>query len=170
MISNQEDAASLQEDLDHLQEWERDWQMNINPDKYEKIRITIKRKIIQTTYEIHGQVLKETTKAKYLGVTIDKTLSWNSHIDMVTKRANQTISFLQRDLSSCPKDVKEASYKTVVRPQLQSGTHLQRYAATRSKLSRDAQQDSARMTIAAKNLGWGDLQHRREKCKTIMMY
>ena len=33
VISNQEDAASLQEDLDHLQEWERDWQMNFNPDK-----------------------------------------------------------------------------------------------------------------------------------------
>ena len=95
VITNQEDAASLQEDLDYLQEWERDWQMNFNKDKCEHIRITNKRKIIQTTYKIHGQVLKETTKAKYLGVTIDKTLSWNSHIDMVTKRANQTIIFLQ---------------------------------------------------------------------------
>ena len=119
VISNQKDAASLQEDLNHLQEWERDWQMNFNPDKCEHIRITNKRKIIQTSYKIHGQVLKETTKAKYLGVTIDKTLSWNSHIDMVTKRANQTISFLQRNLSSCPKDIKEASYKTLVRPQLE---------------------------------------------------
>ena len=86
VISNQEDAASLQEDLDHLQEWERDWQMNLNPDKCEHIRISNKRKIIQTTYKIHGQVLKETSKAKNLGVTIDKTLSWNSHIDMVTKK------------------------------------------------------------------------------------
>ena len=72
---------------------------------------------------IHGQVLKETTKAKYLGVTIDETLSWNSHLDMVTKRANQTISFLQKNLSTCPKDIKEASYKTLVRPQVE-------YAAT----------------------------------------
>ena len=90
VISSQDDVASLQEDLDRLQEWERDWQMSFNPDKCEHIRITLKRKIVQSTYKIHGQVLKETTKAKYLGVTIDKNLSWNSHIDMVTKRANQT--------------------------------------------------------------------------------
>ena len=56
---------------------------------------------------------------------------------------------------------------------LQSGTHLQRPASTRSKLSRDAQQDSARMTSVTsmiQNLGLEDLQHRREQCKTIMMY
>ena len=88
VISSQDDAESLQEDLDRLQEWERDWQMAFNPDKCEHIRITNKKKIVQSTYMIHGQVLKETTKANYLGVTIDKTLSWNSHIDMVTKRAN----------------------------------------------------------------------------------
>ena len=33
VISNQEDAVSLQEDFDHLHEWERDWQINFNPDK-----------------------------------------------------------------------------------------------------------------------------------------
>ena len=119
VISSQEDAVSPQEVLDRLQEWESDWQMAFNPDKCEHIRITNKKKIVQSSYQIHGQVLKETTKAKYLGVTIDKTLSWNSHIDTVTKRANQTISFLQRNLSSCPKDIKKASYKTLVRPQLE---------------------------------------------------
>ena len=95
------------------------WQMTFDPDKCEHIRITNKRKIIQTTYKIHGQVLKETTKAKYLGVTIDKTLSLNSHIDMATKGADQTISFLHRNLSSRPKEIKEASYKTFIRPQLE---------------------------------------------------
>ena len=42
VISNQEYVASLQEDLDYLQEWERDWQMNFNPDKCEHIRFTNK--------------------------------------------------------------------------------------------------------------------------------
>ena len=89
----------------------------------------------------------------YLGVTIDKTLSWNSHIDMMTKRANQTISFVPRNLSTRPRDIKEASYKTLVRPQV-------KYAATvwdpsskdginKAKATyRDAQQDSARMATA----------------------
>ena len=177
VISNQEDAASLQEDLDHLQEWERDWQMNFNPDKCEHIRITNKRKIIQTTYMIYSQILKETTKAKYLGVTIDKTLSWNSHIDMVTKRANQTISFLQRNLSSCPKDIKEASYKTLVRPQLEyaatvwdpsTKTGINKVEAVQRRTARFCHNDYRRtssLTSMIQNLGWEELQHRREQCK-----
>ena len=106
VIWHQQDAASLQTDLNHLQEWVREWQMVFNPDKCEHTRITNKRKVIQTSYNIHGQTLNETSKAKYLGVTIDNTLSLNSHIDIVTKKANQTTAFLRRNLSSCPKDVK----------------------------------------------------------------
>ena len=63
--------------------------MFFNPDKCEHIRITNKRKVIQTSYNIHGQTLNETSKAKYLGVTIDNTLSWNSHIGIMKKKANQ---------------------------------------------------------------------------------
>ena len=182
VISNQEDAASLQEDLDHLQEWERDWQINFNPDKCEHIRITHKRKIIQTTYKIHGQVLKKTTKAKYLGVTIEKKQSWNSHIDMVTKRANQTISFLQRNLSSFPKDIKEASYKTLVRPQLEyaatvcdpsTKTVINKVEAVQRRAARFCHNDYRRtssVTSMIQNLEWEELQHRRKQCKTIMMY
>ena len=93
--------------------------MVFNPDKCEHIQITNKRNVIPTSYSIHGQTLKETSKAKYLGVTIDSKLSWNSHIDAVTKRANQTTAFLRRNLSSCPKDVKAKCYKSIVRPQLE---------------------------------------------------
>ena len=76
--------------------------MSFNPDKCEVIRITNKKKIIVAKYTIHGQVLHETNRAKYLGVTIDNTLSWNSHIDIMTKKANNTTAFLRRNLSSCP--------------------------------------------------------------------
>ena len=84
VISNPKDAASVQEGLDRLQEWERDWQMVFNPDKCEHIRIINNRNIVQSTYKIHVLVIKETTKAKCLGITIDRTLSWNSHTDTVT--------------------------------------------------------------------------------------
>ena len=182
VISSQEDAASLQEDLDRLQEWESDWQMAFNPNKCEHIRITNKKKIVQSSYQIHGHVLKETTKAKCLGVTIDKTLSWNIHIDTVTKRANQTISFLQRNLSSCPKDIKEASYMTLVRPQLENAatvwdpatkTGINKVEAVQRRAARSCQNDYRRtssVTSMIQNLGWEELQYRCEQCKTVMMY
>jgi hypothetical protein len=46
--SGQRTTTSLQDDLNNLQDWERDWQMHINPDKCEVIRITTKRKIISS--------------------------------------------------------------------------------------------------------------------------
>ena len=50
VISRQDDAESLRYYLYRLQEWERDWQMAFNPDKCEHIRITNKKKIVQTTW------------------------------------------------------------------------------------------------------------------------
>ena len=47
-----------------------------------------------------------TDKTKYLGVTIDSTLSWSHHINTITKKADKTIAFLRQNLSSCPSDVK----------------------------------------------------------------
>ena len=55
----------------------------------------------------------------YLGVLKDSKLSWNSHIDAVTKRTNQTTAFLRRNLSSCTKDVKAQRYKSIGRPHLE---------------------------------------------------
>jgi hypothetical protein len=49
--------VSLQNNLDTLQQWEKDWLMSFNPDKCEVIRITNKKKIIDAKYTIHGQVL-----------------------------------------------------------------------------------------------------------------
>ena len=97
--------------------------MHFNPDKCELIRITNKRKTINAMYQIHGVQLKQTKKAKYLGLTFTRTLSWNAHIDTITKKANNTTAFLRRNLSTCPTKVKDTYYKTFVKPQVE-------YAAT----------------------------------------
>ncbi len=60
--------------------------MSFNPDKCEVLRVTNKRKTYPTTYSIRGQELKQVDSAKYLGIDIDSKLTWNSHIDRITKR------------------------------------------------------------------------------------
>ena len=91
--------------------------MEFNPDKSEIIRITNRRKKkIVTNYSIHEHQLKEVKGAKYLGVTIDRTLSWNEHINNVTKKANNTRAFLQRNINRCPEAIKTICYQAFVRP------------------------------------------------------
>ena len=69
VIRDQKDAESLQLDLDHLLEWERDWQiwqMVFNPDKWEHIQITNKQNVICRLHITFTDTFKKTSKAKYL--------------------------------------------------------------------------------------------------------
>ena len=43
-VSNQGDFQALQSDLSKLETWESEWLMAFNPDKFEVIRITNKKK------------------------------------------------------------------------------------------------------------------------------
>ena len=115
-IRNQEDANTLQNDLNGLQQWEADWQMEFHPQKCQLLRVTTKRNTIKANYTIHGHVLEEVDSAKYLGLSIHKTLSWNKHIDNIAKKANSTRAFLQRNIKNCPSETKALCYQTLVRP------------------------------------------------------
>ena len=64
---------------------------------------------------LEGTVLENVDSIKYLGVTITSDLKWNSHIRNVCSKANRILGFLRRNLFSCPQDVKEAAYKSMVR-------------------------------------------------------
>jgi len=58
------------------------------------------------TYTIHGQTLEAVDSAKCLGVTNDSKLSFNSHVCAISKKANGTRAFLQRNIKCQNKKVK----------------------------------------------------------------
>ena len=181
-IKTDEDAESLQDDLNKLQDWEADLQMHFNPDKCELIRITNKRKTVNATYFIHKVQLKQTKRAKYLGLTFSNTLSWKTHIDTITKKANNTTAFLRRNLSTCPKKVKDICYRTFVRPQVENAaTAWDPHTTDNSKKEEAVQHRAARfvtgdycctssVTAVTESLSWETLQHRRQQAKAIMMF
>ena len=97
-ISNGTDATALQQDLDKLSTWEETWQMEFHPQKCSALHITRSRNPKYKQYTLHGHILVKEDNAKYLGVVINKTLSWNNHINDVTKKAIASLSFLGRNL------------------------------------------------------------------------
>ena len=46
---------------------------------------TNKRNPINSSYKLNDQILHQVTKAKYLGVTINQSLSWHTHINICNK-------------------------------------------------------------------------------------
>ena len=76
--------------------------MEFNPEKCQAMRVTLKRNAGNPTYKIHGQELEVVNKAKYLGLTISKNLSWSEHIAATTKKAETARTFLVRNINSSP--------------------------------------------------------------------
>jgi len=93
-IRNQDNARALHNDIDSLQVWEKEWQMEFNAAKCGIISITFKRNPIIFPYQIHQTTLNATNQAKYLGVTctITPDLSWKCHIDNITKTPTRSQS------------------------------------------------------------------------------
>ena len=80
-INSHDDIESLHRDLANVQEWERKWLMSFNADKCEVLRISNKRKLIigVSPYSIHGTALRTLDEAKYLGVILQRNLSWTPY-------------------------------------------------------------------------------------------
>ena len=115
-IQNQFDLEALQQDLNTLCKWEKDWQMHFNPQKCYVMRLTHKRNPVHYDYLLGNSILQETDNHPYLGVTITNNLTWNKHIDQITASVNRSLRFIRRNLHSCPQATKESAYKTLVRP------------------------------------------------------
>ncbi|XP_052103519.1 uncharacterized protein LOC127737002 [Mytilus californianus] len=89
---------------------------------------------------------------------INHKLNWNTHIDQVVRKANNTRAFLQRNIYQCPRKSKELCYKTLVRPQMEA--------------ARFVTGDSHRTTSVTNllhQLQWPTLQERRAMNKVIMI-
>ena len=124
IIELEKDCLQLQSDLNALEHWEKTWQMKFNTLKCQYISYGNKRTPIQKVYTIHGKPLQQVSSIKYLGVTIDKRITWNEHTDRLVHKANKVGGFLYRNFKNCPIHVKKKCYETLVRPILEYASRI----------------------------------------------
>ena len=86
-----------------------------NPSKCQVIHVTRRQTPLQTKCYLHGCVLASVSSAKYLGVTLSEDLSWTNHINTITKKANQTLGFIKRNIRIHNKDLKSTAYRVCAR-------------------------------------------------------
>ena len=56
---------------------------------------------------------------KYLGIQLNNTLSWNTHIITIVNKATRMLNFSKRNLSKCNYTIKFTAYTTLDRPILE---------------------------------------------------
>ena len=102
------------------------------------MNITNKHNIIQSTYTIHNHNLETTDTAKYLGIHINNTLNWNTHINKTAQRTNTTEASLHRNTT-------HLAYTTMVRPIIEYASIIwDPHAATNIHTLETVQRRSAR--------------------------
>ena len=119
-IRSREDQILMQRDLDTLQEWG----MRFIPSKCNIMRISRPREPITQVYSLGGQVLVEVHQSTYLGLNISSELEWSTHIADSTRKGNDTLGFLRRNLKFCPEKLKETAYLDLVRSVLEYGATI----------------------------------------------
>ena len=114
-ITSITDCKILQSDLDILYLWSKNWDIEFNTDKCKILTVTNKKNIIKHQYKMEKSKLRNVKQEKYLGVIINNRLSWLPHAKMISCCASLKRQFLQRNLSTCNRDIKLQCYKTYVR-------------------------------------------------------
>ena len=118
-LESEDDSSTLQNDLNILSAWETRWDMGFNPSKCQVVHVTGSKKPVKRDYILHGQVLESVTSARYLGLDISSSLSWNPRVNRITGNANRTLGFVLRNIKTKMSKVRETAYNTLVRPQLE---------------------------------------------------
>ena len=105
--------------MNKLSEWANTWQLKFNVTKCTVIRSTRPSTPFTPVHILNNCTLNVSDQHTYLGVIIHKSLCWSPHISDIITKASRTLNFLKRNLSKCSSRVKEATYLTMVRPQLE---------------------------------------------------
>ena len=181
-IKSTNDQLQLQNDLNKVFKWAEQWQMCFNAVKCEFLQITRKTKPLKHTYSVDGKNITETYKHKYLGVTINKHLDWKDHVQNITSSARSTLGVLRRNLSSCPRVVKNRTYQALVRPKLEYASAVWNpHASGQVNSLESVQRQAARfvtnnydrtasVTEMLQDLQWDSLATRRMTHQCAMFY
>ncbi len=176
------DHQILQRDLEKVFQWALRWDMKFNVSKCAHLCITLKKKPLNYSFVVNGEVVPREKQTKYLGVTITSDLSWNIHSEQIRAKASKTLGLLRRILGKCTPEVKDVAYKTLVRPQLEYGTSAWNpHTERNSKILESVQRQAARfvcheyrressVNAMLSELNWDTLKTRRLIHQTDMFF
>lgn len=123
-VSSEQDQKELQEDINRLCQWSKDWLLRFNIQKckvvsygnnLEKHEYSMKDNI-NTTH-----TLKTDDEERDLGILFKSNLKFDEHISSLVNKANRIIGLIKRKFNYIDKDSFLTLYKALVRSHLDYG-------------------------------------------------
>ena len=132
-INNVQDAISLQQDIDAMEKWSKDWLLRFHPDKCHVLTLGKFWNIKYAhPYTIGNSILEHVDKEKDLGVIIDSGLTFEEHICGKIKKANSIVGLIDRSFDYLSPEMLRTLFVTFVRHHLEYAQavwspHLQKH-------------------------------------------
>ena len=126
-IQNSNQFEGVQSDIAGLEEWSDDHLLQLNPQKCKSMILSNKRcsTAESTPLYLCGSKLEEATIYKYLGVLVNKNLTWSDHISELCTKARKILGLLYRQFynNANPATIRQL-YISLVRPHLEYASQL----------------------------------------------
>ena len=110
------DSLQLQQDLDSLSEWSRNWNFFFNLNKF--IHLSFNSKF-PASYSVSGNTISTNTTHCDLGIILSTDLSWKHRLSHILTKVYKTLGLLRRAFSHAANpQTKKSLYLSLVRSQL----------------------------------------------------
>lgn len=112
-------SGQLQEDLNCIQAWARDWIIKLNAAKCTVLHLGSANP--RAKYRLDNSDIESVDLQKDLGVLIASNLKWEDQIISIVKKANSFLYVIRRSFQLFTVEVFLKIYKTYIRPLLEYG-------------------------------------------------
>lgn len=119
-------SMALQENLTQIQKWLNKWRIRANESKSVHVTFTMRQETCPPV-KLNNQTLPQAENAKYLGMHLDRRLTWKNHIWMKRKQLNLKVTkmyWLLGRRSNLSTENKLLIYKTILKPVWTYGIQL----------------------------------------------
>lgn len=77
-------VSQLEQQLRHIEDWLAQWRIKVNEEKCRHVTFTLNRSP-SPSISLHGVQVPQANDASYLGINLDKRLTWRKHIEAKKK-------------------------------------------------------------------------------------
>ena len=117
-INSADDLILLQQDVDSVLNWIQSNSLSPNTAKTQLINSLRSPKATPLHITVNGHTVHQSDSAVYLGVTLNSSLSWSTHIKNTCRSTIRQLGLIHRKLHSAPQSVRLKICSSVVLPRL----------------------------------------------------
>jgi ribonuclease P/MRP protein subunit RPP40 len=119
IIRNSVDSNILQNDIETLVDWSKEWLIKFNDSKCKEIHIGKNNEKFK--YQMNNSILSVTELEKDLGIFVLNDLEWSQHVNTAVGKANIQLGLIKSSFQNLNEFTTKLLYKSLVRPHLEYG-------------------------------------------------